>query len=327
MIPAKPFVTVAIATCNYANLLGRALDSVFQQTYPANSSEIIVVDDGSTDATPLILEKYRGRIRTLRQENAGQAEAINSALKIAKGDLVCLLDPDDEWYPDKLERIAAEFQDPDVGMVQHGMDVKTSIAKTHFRLPQDLSSGWLRERALTAEFQCMPTSALSFRMTALKRLLPPPAELKTGGTDWYFSVLVALVSKISAIRQPLGAYWIHERNCFSSNATPASLRQQLLTIDTVRGSAKKAAFSLGMKIPEGFESALYSEYPVSCRMNLAWREKEIMKMPSYFWSYFSKYALPEYGWSLRLLRRSFRMAACAIFPPPLYEKLGFYRHG
>jgi glycosyltransferase involved in cell wall biosynthesis len=323
---AFPFISVVITTYNYANFLKRSLRSVLSQTIPVDSREIIVVDDGSTDGTAEVLAEFETQIRYIRQQNSGQAEAINRALESIQGEIVSFLDPDDEWYPQKLERIVREFQDPEVGMVQHALEVRKSIPGSTFRLQHDLSSGRIGSRALTPDFKCNPTSALSFRTDILKRFLPVPTALRTGGADYYFSVMVALVSKVSAIREALGAYWVHGGNFFTNNRTAASFKQQILTIETIRARSKELVQSLGMAIPRGFESNFYSEYPVFCRINLAWHERKFARIPSYLWSYFRKYALPEYGWSFRLLRRSLRMAACGILPPPIYRKLGFYSH-
>jgi glycosyltransferase involved in cell wall biosynthesis len=320
-----PFVSVVITTYNYGKYLKRSISSVLDQDFPADSREIIVIDDGSTDDTQHILQGFGDQIRFIRQENSGQAEGINRALDIVKGDIVAFLDPDDEWYSAKLKRVVPEFQDPEVGMVQHLMDVKKAVPGSSFRFFNRLSSGRIAERALTPDFRCMPTSALSFRAEILRRFLPAPVSLRTGA-DWYFCVLVALVSKIIATREVLGAYWIHGENFFTGNTTPASFRQQLLTMETVRARSVKVALSEGLQIPERFEASLHSEYPVFCRINLAWHEKKFKKIPSYLWGYLQKYAIKEYGLSLRLLRRSFRMSACAILPPSIYRKLGFYTH-
>lgn len=314
-----------MTTYNYGKYLKRSVSSIFAQDFPADSREIIIVDDGSTDDTPGILQEFGDQIQFIRQQNSGQAEGINRALEVAKGDIVAFLDPDDEWYPQKLKRIVPEFQDPEVGMVQHLLHVKKSVPRSSLRFYNHLSSGKIAERTLTPDFRCMPTSALSFRTEVLRKFLPAPASLRTG-TDWYFCVLVALISKITAIQEVLGAYWVHGSNFFTNNVSAASFKQQILTIETVRAHSVKVALSAGLKIPERFEANLYSEYPVFCRINLAWHEKQFSKIPSHFWNYLRKYAIKEYGLSFRLLRRSFRMAACALLPPPIYRRLGFYSH-
>tara|TARA_B100000686_G_scaffold355361_1_gene473493 strand:- start:5240 stop:6022 length:783 start_codon:yes stop_codon:yes gene_type:complete len=83
-------------------MLPRAINSVFNQTY--DPLEIIVVDDGSTDNTKEWLLNNYPRIRYKYQPNLGVSSARNAGIKIARGDWIGLLDSDDEWLPNKLER-------------------------------------------------------------------------------------------------------------------------------------------------------------------------------------------------------------------------------
>ena len=99
---SAPLVSVVIPAYNAEAFLGETLDSVLAQTYP--NLEIIVVDDGSTDATPQLLENYSDRIRVLRQANAGQAAARNYGARETHGELLAFLDSDDLWDPDKITR-------------------------------------------------------------------------------------------------------------------------------------------------------------------------------------------------------------------------------
>src|SRR4051812_35041738 len=106
-----PTVSVIIPTYNCAALVTVAVDSVLAQTVQA--SEVIVVDDGSTDDTRERLSSYR--IRYLHQQNQGVAAARNNGLREASGDLIAFLDADDVWYPRKLElQIAAIEANPDI---------------------------------------------------------------------------------------------------------------------------------------------------------------------------------------------------------------------
>jgi glycosyltransferase involved in cell wall biosynthesis len=109
--------SVIIPVFNRAETIQRALDSVLAQAFPP--LEIIVIDDGSTDATPAILQDYGHKITVIRQENRGVSAARNKGIKSAKGEWIALLDSDDEWLPEKL-KLQAEFiqQNPDYQILQ-----------------------------------------------------------------------------------------------------------------------------------------------------------------------------------------------------------------
>jgi hypothetical protein len=108
-----PAVSVVVPTHNRANLIGRALDSALRETGPLD--EIIVVDDGSVDDTPAVLERYRDRVRCLRVLNGGAGRARNLGIREARKPLVAFLDSDDEWMPGGLAlRRAVMAARPDV---------------------------------------------------------------------------------------------------------------------------------------------------------------------------------------------------------------------
>ena len=92
-------VSVIIPTYNRAAFLRRALQSVQNQTRQAD--EVIVVDDGSTDATAAVVADYSDVIYRF-QENAGVAAARNRGAQIAAGEWLAFLDSDDQWQPQKL---------------------------------------------------------------------------------------------------------------------------------------------------------------------------------------------------------------------------------
>jgi len=104
MAAANPTVSVIIPAYNRAHCIGRALDSVRAQTF--TDFELIVVDDGSTDGTPdLCADRGDTRLRVLRHgANRGAAAARNTGIAAALGVYCALLDSDDAWTPDKLER-------------------------------------------------------------------------------------------------------------------------------------------------------------------------------------------------------------------------------
>ena len=112
-MPEKnPTVSIIIPTYNRAHLIGRAIQSVLNQTY--QNFEIIVVDDGSTDNTEEMIkefQKHDKRIKYIRHEkNRGGAAARNTGIKVARGEYIAFQDSDDEWLPEKLEKQMDVFQ-------------------------------------------------------------------------------------------------------------------------------------------------------------------------------------------------------------------------
>jgi len=112
-----PTVSVVIATYNYGRYLAGALDSVLAQTF--TDWEAIVVDDGSTDETPEVVERFLHdrRVRYHRIDHAGQPATKNTGIRLTTAPLVAFLDADDRWLPAKVERQVALFNaDPDLGV-------------------------------------------------------------------------------------------------------------------------------------------------------------------------------------------------------------------
>ncbi len=142
-----PRVSVIIPTYNRGWILEEAVDSVLAQTY--TDFELIVVDDGSTDDTRALLQPYGQRIAYVHQDNQGVSAARNTGLRLARGELIALLDSDDLWKPAKLARQVAFFDaHPDAQICQteevwirRGRRVNP---KNRHRKP----SGWIFEPSL-----------------------------------------------------------------------------------------------------------------------------------------------------------------------------------
>jgi hypothetical protein len=96
-----PKFSIIIPTYNRARFIGRAVESALRQTQAGD--EVIVVDDGSIDDTPRVLEEFGSRIAVLRSPRGGAGRARNLGVAHARGELVAFLDSDDEWLPRKLD--------------------------------------------------------------------------------------------------------------------------------------------------------------------------------------------------------------------------------
>jgi succinoglycan biosynthesis protein ExoO len=111
----SPIVTVVIPTYNARSQVQRAIGSALRQT--VGDLEILVIDDASSDGTPAVIEHaYRAdpRVRLLQlEQNGGPARARNAGIKAAHGQWIALLDADDAWREDRLERLLAQATDVD----------------------------------------------------------------------------------------------------------------------------------------------------------------------------------------------------------------------
>ena len=119
----RPLVSVITPTYNRAGFLRQAVQSVLDQTY--GTFEHIIVDDGSTDNTREVLERFLAdeRVRYFHQENQGQSVARNLGIAQARGDLVCFIDSDDLWVAHKLtDQVRLMAEHPEVGIV-HGDEI------------------------------------------------------------------------------------------------------------------------------------------------------------------------------------------------------------
>lgn len=152
-------VSVIIPTYNRADLIAQAIDSVLAQTLPA--AEIIVADDGSTDATAQVVSAYGDRLRYLALPHHGLPAATrNAALRCATGDLIAFLDADDLFLPHKLAtQVGALLQAPDAGLVySDGLYFRTTPTAPVGRVLDGLPTptGWVFGALLTGNFLAPP---------------------------------------------------------------------------------------------------------------------------------------------------------------------------
>jgi glycosyltransferase involved in cell wall biosynthesis len=117
-----PKVSVILPTYNRAHLIGRAIESVLNQTY--RDFELLIIDDGSIDDTEKVVKSFTDkRISFIKHErNKGAAAARNTGIHLARGEFIAFQDSDDEWLPEKLERQINKFGEvsADVGVVYCG---------------------------------------------------------------------------------------------------------------------------------------------------------------------------------------------------------------
>jgi cellulose synthase/poly-beta-1,6-N-acetylglucosamine synthase-like glycosyltransferase len=124
----EPTVSVVIPAYNCAAKIEAAIQSVQQQIFAP--TEIMVVDDGSTDETLAVLRRLAEQVETLRfvsQENGGPAKARNTGINLAKGEWIAFLDADDQWLPNRLQsQLNLLREHPHLNWMAGGFDSRRS---------------------------------------------------------------------------------------------------------------------------------------------------------------------------------------------------------
>jgi len=202
-------VSVIIPAYNYGRFIADAICSVLEQTRPA--SEIVVVDDGSTDDTGAVVAAFGNQVKYVRQENSGVCAARNHGVGESTGELIALLDADDIWEPTNLEKQIARFEaDPSLGLVHCGMrefDDDTGMTIDVYL------EGAEEEAARNLLLWERPAvnvsgSAVTVRRNAFDAVGGFDTRMKVG-EDWDFCYRVACRFKVGFVPEPLVNYRSH----------------------------------------------------------------------------------------------------------------------
>jgi glycosyltransferase involved in cell wall biosynthesis len=217
----RPMVSILINNYNYANFVGEAIDSALAQTYP--NVEVVVVDDGSTDNSREVIAGYSDRIRAVLKQNGGQATAYNAGFAASKGDVICLLDSDDLFKPEKVARVVETLEgDPNLGWC---FDVVRQFnGKTGERYPWSTTHerGRWDMRALTSAGKppLVPTasSGLSFRRKTIGQIFPMPELMRitTGSSsDAYIKWIALALDEGWMFDEELTLMRVHANNAYT----------------------------------------------------------------------------------------------------------------
>lgn len=217
---SAPTVSVVIANYNYGRFLPDAVDSVRDQTYP--HWELLICDDGSTDQSRAVIDEYSrldARVRGFFKDNGGQASAWNLVLAHTTGEIVCFLDADDVWLPEKLDVVVKAYgEQPDAGFVYHRFQpVTRALRPIGAAFPRELEEGWLADIALTRGGwgPGSVASVMSFRRELVEHLLPIP-EKGRGFGDTFIQAVSQFLVEIVAIPNALTLYRVHGANAIGS---------------------------------------------------------------------------------------------------------------
>ncbi|HXN45445.1 MAG TPA: glycosyltransferase [Bryobacteraceae bacterium] len=213
-------VSVLVANFNYGRFLGAAIESVLAQSRPVQ--EILVCDDGSTDDSCTVAERYAARhdrVKLLRKTNGGQGSAFNTAFAASSGQIVCLLDSDDVLAEHKVARVVDVFAAmPEVGWVRHKLRLADeSLAPLEAVLPAFRGSRKVRGKYAHLEKTVTFNAAVSLRRELAERLFPIPEHAFRRGPDLYLDFMCGVLGATGySLDQELGLYRRHSAQVSAS---------------------------------------------------------------------------------------------------------------
>lgn len=214
---SRPAASVILTSHNYARFLPSAIDSALSQD--AADVEIIVVDDGSTDDSRVVIESYGDRVRGIVKPCGGQGSAMNAGYALARGDVILFLDADDVLSPDAVRVASAALRAEGVVKAHWPLEVIDESGNRAGRLHPStpLPEGAFRDELIArGPWMCEnpPTSGNAWSRALLDRVLPMPEEPFRICADAYLLAAAPLHGRISRIQTPLSFYRLHGRNNF-----------------------------------------------------------------------------------------------------------------
>src|ERR1700740_2912803 len=180
---SAPLITALVDTYNHEKYIEQALVSVLEQGLSPAELEVVVVDDGSTDGTGSIVQKFAPRVKHVRKKNGGQASAFNAGVAESRGEIIAILDGDDWWAEGKLAAVAEALEKtPEVAAVGHGhYEFHEGTTEARACVPQQRTAINLANRQATLEalraWPFLLMGALTVRRRVLEGIMPLQEEM------------------------------------------------------------------------------------------------------------------------------------------------------
>ena len=200
----KNLVSIIIPTYNNADTISRAVNSCINQTY--KNIEIIVIDDGSTDNTKEVLNRYSSdeRFKYIYQENQERSAARNHGLDVSKGEYIQFLDSDDEIYPTKIEK-QVNFLDtnPEYFLVYCGAEYKNELGQVTHTLEPKIDGN--------TDYQILKRNFLAIHSPLFRRTNIRFDTKINRLEDWKFWIYATKEKKISYMNEILCDVYIEKQ--------------------------------------------------------------------------------------------------------------------
>ena len=270
-------VTAIIPAYNSEAYLAQAIDSALGQR--GVDVEVIVIDDGSTDGTWGVIQRYGDAVLGLRMERVGPYRSRNHAARLASGDWLAFLDADDDWMPDKLvkqlERAGAETDLVYTDRVNFGESGRVSERQSDLG---QLHEGDLFEPLLMGNFVTL--SSVMIRKEAFERL-GGFSEERFGVMDWEFWLRYAAEGgRARACSEPLTRYRWHAGAISNDHGPRCRDRLQVVqrALATPRGRALGKA-AARRALANAWKTSAWFAAPSQPRQAIAWYLRAIRQWP------------------------------------------------
>ena len=224
----RPPLSVLVNNFNYGDFVGAAIESALAE---GPDVEVVVVDDGSTDHSRPVIERYGDRVIPVFQENAGQAAAFNAGFAASSGELVVFLDADDMLAPGAAAAIRSAFAEPNVAKLHWSLsEVDRDGNETGGLRPEAvMPAGDLRARVVEhgpLGHSNPPTSGNAFARRVLEHMLPMPEAEYRICADAYLVMLASIYGELRRSLTPLSRWRRHGDNRY--NGTRETVTERVL---------------------------------------------------------------------------------------------------
>jgi GT2 family glycosyltransferase len=295
-LPAAPAVDVVVPCYNGARYLGETLDAALAQTH--RPLRVLVVDDGSTDGTRQVVERYGGRVDYVFKENGGQASARNLGIGRTHGEYLLLLDADDLVAPGMVARMVERLEARPEADLAHcpplaflGRDQAHPMAE-HWRP----DAAWIDYLAPLSILCAIHGSATVFRRRAFERFgLFPESRAIQGCEDWHF--WLQAVTQGAIVEHVPEALCLYRRHLGSSSASRTGIARRetemmsraatLFERHGVRAEDPRAVLAAGIASVAGRWLALgelgaYRDLlQLAARVNAGFHDREIAPLAAF----------------------------------------------
>ncbi len=252
-----PAVSVVIGAYNAERWIAETIASVLGQTW--RDFELIVVDDGSTDATAEIVKHCGAPVRYLHQENKGQPAARNTGIRAAQGRYVAFVDADDLWHPEKLARQMRLFEeDPLLAWCYTDAFLfasETGAIRGRAGQENALHEGDVLRPLLLGNFILSPTPVVRREVfDAVGSFNEDPVV--RNGEDWEMWLRIAERYPVRVLRRPLAKVRLHDQRMSASVDLEYALSSRLRIVRAALRRHPAAARSVGCRAVANVHAAL-----------------------------------------------------------------------